>query len=187
MNRAEDLVAASAVEIDRFHDIDLADGRPVAWISSRTDVVVVLRQHPEGRPKALARGELDAGFYAPVLERETIAGIDSGRREPEVSDPLAAGLDLEHAVFETGVVRQVILQLIVAPARNTVLAAVTGFEEPDLRVQLSAVEFVAPHEGQQITVRYRKGRRYVQDGVVDVDVDRGGRVGRRDIDRLYLR
>ena len=51
---------------------------------------------------------------------------------------------------ELGVVRQVILQLIIAPARNAVLGTVARFEEPNVGIQLRTIELIAPDQGQSV-------------------------------------
>ena len=106
MDGSENLIAARAIQVDGFHDVDFADSRPDAWISA-AQVIAVLGQHPERRPQALPGRHLDAGFYAAVLEGETVTRVDprGGPAESIVRErhrlqlqlldaPVAEGLDV---------------------------------------------------------------------------------------------
>ena len=147
MNRAVDYVAAGAAQVDGFHDVDLAGGGPCA-------IHVVLRQHPERRPQALASGQLDARLDSAIAKGEAIAGVDAGR-----GVVLAAGVfflcrDDQAAVHELGVIRQVPLELVIAPAGDTVLRTIAGLEEPGLGVELRRVELIAPDQREVVAGRH---------------------------------
>ena len=118
---------------------------------------------------------------------------------------LAARLDLEQPVLEPGVVRQIPLQLVVAPTRRQAddaavadeFRAVARREEPGLRIELCVVEFVTPDQHRVHAGHYFEVIGDRQGRVVDVDVGwwfgvrRGGRRGfgirRRHRGRVDLR
>src|SRR6056297_3803216 len=192
MDRTEDIVAAAdaagaglAIQVGRFDDIDLAGGSPAA-------VRAVLGQHPEGRPQALPCRQLDARLDTAVSKGEAITGRDPRRGVAEIVHGLAPRGDLQNTVFKLRIVGQIPLQLVVAPSRRQAgdaavadkIRTVAGFEEPGLRIQLGVIELVAPDERQQVAVADRKGRRYLERRVVDVEVGPGGGIRLRNLDRL---
>ncbi len=70
MNRAVDRVVAGHAEIDRLDDVDLARCRPAT-------VDIVLRQHPERGPDALAGRQTDTCLDPAVAQCKTVARVDA--------------------------------------------------------------------------------------------------------------
>ena len=181
MDRGKYLVAACPIEVDRFYDVDLTGSRPFA-------IRTVLREHPERGPQTLAGRELDAGFDAAILECEAVLGVYSPGCKVVTVGRFAARRDLENAVNQLRIVRQVVLQFIITPTRRKpLLATVTRRKEPGFGIQLRAVKLVIPDQRQKVTVRYLKSGWNLQRWVIDVLIDLVVYVGNRDIDGLDTR
>ncbi len=109
----------------RLENIDFTAHRPAH--------VRVGGQHPERWPQALTFRQLEARLktaIGPLAAGRHIRCTNASRGIVQSLDPFLAGGDLESAVGDVKVVGAVGLQLIVAPAADTVLAAVTFLDIP---------------------------------------------------------
>ena len=180
-----------AANIDGFHDVNFAAGREsaVETLCRSRALLIVLRKHPERRPNALTGRQLHARLESSVPECVAILRRDARGGETVATDRFAFSVDNEPPAFEPSIIREVVLTLVVAPARDAVLAAVAFFEEPRLGVELRAVELVTPDQCQHVAVGHREARRLRQRRVGNVYVGGRGRVGDRnlnDVDRRQL-
>src|SRR5580698_6064328 len=107
-----------------FHHVNLSRRWPTA-------ILLLLRQHPQSRPDALARGELGAELElaVPLVEERAAVAFSSFQPGRSVAAAVVRFLhrpNVEHPILDERVLRfaRVILELVVAPPADPDIAIV---------------------------------------------------------------
>src|SRR5689334_16407197 len=106
---------------DNLHDVDLSTRRPASSLK-------VVAEHPESRPNALARGNLDPGLEPPITLAESPVCLEACRRVlalHSIGSPesFANRFDYKIAILLADVLWPVcvVLEFTIAPSISTAL------------------------------------------------------------------
>ena len=133
-------VAVAGQVTDHLHDVDFAGPR------------VVFPKHPERRPNALPRGQINPRLPLAIGLAEFVAGHHPRGGVVAAAVILFAGRDHEVSTADIGIALAVgvVLQLAVAPTPEPLRSTGSEVVVPLAVVDRGAIELIAPGEGPRL-------------------------------------